>query len=78
MRIYFKVVCKYMSEDGRTVNTIPPGVYEVPRQVSERAAKIALTMGRCTIVPDAKKAVPKPKVVKKAPENKVLKAKESK
>jgi hypothetical protein len=78
MRIYFNVVCKYMSQDGRVSNTIPPGTYEVPQQIDAATAKRVLAMGRAVIVPEPKVVPKKPKVSKKAPENKVLKAKESK
>jgi hypothetical protein len=78
MRIYFKVVCKYMSLDGRTSNTIPPGTYDVPKQIDAVTAKLVLKMGRAVIVPEPKVIPKKPRFSKKAPENKVLKAKESK
>lgn len=90
MKIYFKRFFKYMSVDGRDVHKILPGTYEVPRQVGERPARLALVLGQAVIVPEPKVevVVPEPEAVvpepkktkkrKKAPENKLLKAKESK
>ena len=73
MRIYFKRVFKY-TLDNRTVHKIEPGTYEVPRQVSKEIADLAISLTQATIVPTPKKK----KVVKKAPENKAVKAKRTK
>ncbi len=54
-------------------HTLAPGEYEVPRNVSERTAMLAIEFGAAVIVP----TVTKP-VRKKAPENKLAKVKEAK
>ena len=78
MKIYLKRAFKY-TLDNRNVHKVLPGTYEVPRQVDKEVAKLALELGQAVIVPEPKVvAKKKPKVVKKAPENKVLKVKESK
>lgn len=64
--------------DNRSFHEILPGTYEVPRQVDADAADLALVMGAAVIIPAQKKAPTKPKLTKKAPENKMMKAKESK
>lgn len=74
MKIKLKRKFKY-TFDNRTVHEILPGVYEVPRQVDKEAAHLALEHGAAIIIPEPKK---KPTFTKKAPENKVMKAKESK
>jgi hypothetical protein len=77
MKIYLKRVFKY-TLDGRTVHKVLPGTYDVPLQVEKEVAKLALELGQAVIVPEQKVAKKAPKLAKKAPENKVLKAKESK
>jgi hypothetical protein len=74
MKIKLRRKFKY-TWDNRTTHEILPGEYEVPRQVDEEAAHLAIEMGYAVIVPEAKK---KPKFKKKAPENKAMKAQESK
>ena len=73
MKIKLRRKFKY-TFDNRTNHEILPGTYEVPRQVDEDAAKLALSFGAAIIIPEAKK----PKLKKKAPENKVLKVKRTK
>ena len=77
MLIKLKRTFKY-TFDNRAFFEILPGTYEVPRQVDKDAANLALEMGAAVIVPKAKVAKKKPKFTKKAPENKVRKAKETK
>lgn len=77
MKIKLKRRFKY-TFDNITVHEILPGEYEVPRQVDKDAAHLALGMGAAVIIPAQKKAPTKPKLTKKAPENKMIKAKESK
>jgi hypothetical protein len=77
MKIFVQRKVKY-TLDNRTVEEVLPGEYEVPRQIDKEAANLMLTMGKAVIIPEAKVAPKKPKLTKKAPENKVLKAKESK
>ena len=77
MKIYFKRKFKYMW-DTITVHAILPGTYEVPRQVDEAAAKLALEFGAAVIVPEPKAVKKKAKFTKKAPENKVMKVKRTK
>lgn len=74
MKIKVKRKFKYMV-DVRTASEILPGIYEVPRQVDEHAAHLALSFGAAIIIPKPKKKL---KFKKKAPENKVMKVKESK
>jgi hypothetical protein len=74
MKICIKRTVKY-TLDNRTVEEVLPGEYEVPRQIDKEVATLMLSMGKAVIVPTATK---QPKFKKKAPENKVLKAKRTK
>jgi len=75
MKIYLKRIFKY-TFDNRSFHEILSGTYEVPRQVDKDAAHLALEMGAAVIVPEVVKK--QSKFTKKAPENKVTRAKESK
>ena len=75
MKIYFRRIFKYTLDDSRSFHKILPGTYQVPRQVDEDAAQLALEFGAAVIVPEPKK---KPKFKKKAPENQVVRAKRTK
>ena len=78
MKVQFKYKFKYCW-DTTEVFEVAPGTYEVPGQLEDRVASLALELGRAVIVPEPKKKVAKKKVFKKkAPENKTLKVKESK
>lgn len=77
MKIKLKRKFKY-TFDNVTVHEILPGEYEVGRQVDQKSATLALEFGAAVIVPEPKKEEKPPKFSKKAPENKVLKGKETK
>jgi hypothetical protein len=64
--------------DSHTASKILPGTYEVPRQVDEHVAELALSLGWAVIVPKAKKTTKKRGFSKKAPENKIFKGLEDK
>lgn len=74
MKIKLRRKFKYMF-DNHTVREILPGIYEVPRQIDKDAAHLALEFGAAIIILEPKK---KKVFSKKAPENKVIKVKESK
>ena len=73
MKIKVRRKFKY-TFDNITTHELLPGDYEVPRQIDKAAAKLALSFGAAIIIPEPKK----PKVTKKAPENKVMKVKGTK
>ena len=78
MKISIKRTFKYTMDDSRSFHKILPGTYEVPRQVEKDVAKLAIELGQAVIVPEPKTVPKKPKLTKKAPENKVLKVKRTK
>ena len=77
MKIKLRRKFKY-TWDNKTVHELLPGEYEVPRQIDEKAAKLALSFGAAIIIPESKGVVKRPKFRKKAPENKVVKVKRTK
>ena len=79
MKVFFKKRFKY-TLDNRNFHEVLPGLYEVPRQVSQEVAELAISLwGSAVIVPTEKpKPLQRKKKRKQAPENKVLKVTEDK
>jgi hypothetical protein len=71
MKIRVKRIFKYMW-DNVTTHTLLPGEYNVPQEVTERTALLAIQLGAAVRINEPfKKVAPENKAIPKAPENKV-------